>query len=93
MHQSFVTTVPNYGAGRGIAGLMCGAVTIRVPLQCWVNAGLVILCKYTPMEFTITKSRAMTFSRSTQCRTFSKAGMDEKSLSPLFHIGGSSGFK
>ena len=73
-----------YQDGWGIAGLMCGAVTFRVPLQCRVNAGLVILCKYTPLEFTIIKSRAMTLSRSPQCRAFSRAMMDEKSLSPLF---------
>ena len=53
-----------------------------------VSAGLVILHKYTPMEFTIIKSRAMTLSRSLQCRAFSKAVMDEKSLSPLFPVGG-----
>ena len=47
-----------------------------------------ILCKYTPMEFTIIKSRAMTLSRSQQCRAFSRAVMGEKSLSPLIPIGG-----
>ena len=30
----------------------------------------------------------MTLSRSPQCRAFSKALMDEKSLSPLFPLGG-----
>ena len=35
MHQSFVTTDPTYGDGWGIAGLMCGAVTVWVPQQCW----------------------------------------------------------
>ena len=30
----------------------------------------------------------MTLSRSPQCRAFSRALMDEKSLSPLFPIGG-----
>ena len=61
MNQSFVTT---YGDGLGIAGLMCGAVTFWVPPQCRVSAGLVILRKYIPMEFTIIKSRDMTLSRS-----------------------------
>ena len=44
MHQSFVTTAPapTYGDGQGIAGLMRGAVTFRVPQQCQVSAGLVI---------------------------------------------------
>ena len=51
------------------------------------SAELVILHKYTSMEFTLIKSRAMTLSRSQQCRTFSRAVMDEKSLSPLFPVG------
>ena len=38
--------------------------------------------------FPCAKSRAMTLSRSLQCRAFSKALMDEKSLSPLFPKGG-----
>ena len=57
-------------------------------LQYRVNAGLVILRKYTPVKFTMIKSRAMTLSRSPQCRAFSRAVMDEKSLSPLFPVGG-----
>ena len=40
------------------------------------------------MEFTLIKSRAMTLSRSPQCRAFSRAVMDEKSLSPLFPVSG-----
>ena len=43
------------------------------------------------MEFTLRKSRAMTLSRSPQCRAFSRAVMDEKSLSPLFPVGGGGG--
>ena len=39
------------------------------------------------MEFTIIKSRAMTLNRSPQCRAFSRAVMDEKSLSLLFPVG------
>ena len=34
------------------------------------------------------KSRAMTLSRSPQCRAFSRAVTDEMSLSPLFPVGG-----
>ena len=37
-----------YGDGRGIAGLMCEAMTFWVPPQWRVSAGLVILRKYTP---------------------------------------------
>ena len=40
-----------------------------------------------PVEFTIIKSRAMTLSRSPQCRAFSRAMTDEKSLTPLFPVG------
>ena len=40
-----------------------------------------------PVYFTIIKSRAMTLSRSPQCRAFSRAVIDEKSLSPLFSVG------
>ena len=89
MHQSFVTTAPTpiYGDGRGMSGLLCGAVTFLVSH----SAGLVILRKYTPMEFTVTKSRAMTLSLSPQSRAFSRAVMDEKSLSPLFPVDGSGG--
>ena len=74
---------------RGWAGLMCRAVTLWVPPQCRINAGLVILRKYTPIEFTIIKSRAMTLCRSPQCRAFSSAVMDEKS--PLFPMVGEVG--
>ena len=51
--------------------------------QCRVSAGLVILRKYAPIEFTIIKSGAMTLSRSPQWRAL----MAEKSLSPLFPVG------
>ena len=40
------------------------------------------------MEFTLIKSRAITLSRSPQYRALSRVVMDEKSLSPLFPIGG-----
>ena len=49
------------------------------------------LPKYTPVEFTIIKGKAMTLSRSPRCRAFSRAVMDEKTLSPLFPVGGGSG--
>ena len=44
---------------------------------------------------TVIKSRAMTLSRSPQCRALSRALMDEKSLPPLFPVGGGgdSGYK
>ena len=44
--------------------------------------------KYTPVEFSIIKSRAMALSRSPQCRAFSRVVINEKSLSPLFPEGG-----
>ena len=84
MHQSFVTTAPHttYRDGRGIAGLMCVAVIFRVPPQCRVSAGLV---KYTTVEFTIIKSRAMPLSRFPECRAFSRA------VSPKVGWGGGRG--
>ena len=88
MHQSFVTPALAPPRPTGIAGLMCEAMTFWVPPQYRVNAGLVILCKYTPVKFTLIKSRAMSLSRSLQCRAFSRAVMDEKSLSPLFPVDG-----
>ena len=68
-------------------GLMCGAMTFSVPPQYRVNAGLVILRKYSPVKFTLIKSRAITLSRSPQCRAFSRAVMDEKSSSLLIPVG------
>ena len=93
MHQSFVTTAPppTYGDGQGIGGLMCRAVTFWVAPQCRVSAGLVMLRKYTPVEFTFIKSTAMTIRKSPQCWAFSRALMDETSLSPLFLVGGGGG--
>ena len=49
------------------------------------------IMQYTPVAFTITKSRAMTLSRSLQCKAFSRAVMDEKSLSPLIPVDGGGG--
>ena len=51
-----------------------------------------ILLKYTPVEFIIIKSRTTTLSCSLRCRAFSRALLDEKS-SPLFPVGGGSGYK
>ena len=67
---------------------MCRTVTFRVSPQCRVSARLVKLRKYTPIEFAIIKSGAMTLSKSPQCQAFSRALMDENSLSPLFPVGG-----
>ena len=39
------------------------------------------------MEFTIIKSRAVTLSRSSQCRASSRVVMDEKLSSLLFPVG------
>ena len=86
--HSYIIGMGEWRDGRGIAGLMCEAVIFSVPPQCRVSAGLVILRRYTPVEFTIIKSRAMTLSRSLQCRAFSRSLIDEKSLSPLFPVGG-----
>ena len=55
---------------------MCVAVTFRVPPHCRVSAGLAILRKYTPVEFTIIRSRAMNLSRFPQCRAFYRAVTD-----------------
>ena len=66
-------------------------MTFWVPSQWRVSAGLVILRKYTPVEFTLINSRVMTPSRPPQCRAFSRAVMDEKSLTPLFPVGGGGG--
>ena len=92
LHQSFVTTAPHL---QGWAGLMCRAVTFLVPPQCRINAGLVTLRKYTPIQFTIIKSRNNTHSRSPQCRAFSRAVMDEKSSSlfPVVRGAPDSGYK
>ena len=61
MHQSFVTTAPRHLRGwAGDSGAYVGGSDLRVPPQCWVSAGLVILRKYTPVEFIIIKRRAMT---------------------------------
>ena len=59
-----------------------------MPGKCWACD----ITQITPVEFTIIKSRAMTFSRSPpQCRAFSRAVMDEKLLSTLFPVGGGGG--
>ena len=92
LHPTFVTTAPppptgmNGGSGANVRGSDL--------LSCYVSGRLVMLHKYTPMEFTIRKSRAMTICRSSQCRAFSRALMDEKSSSWLFPVGGGcSGYK
>ena len=85
MHQSFVTIAPQpttYGDGRRIAGQWPFS-SLAVPGMCRASD----LMQIYPMEFTITKSRVMTLSKYPQCRAFSWAVMDEKSLSPIFPVG------
>ena len=71
---------PTYADWRRIAG--------QWPNEFPRSAGLVILHKCSPVEFNIIQSRALTLSRSLQCRAFSRVVMDEKSLSPLFPVSG-----
>ena len=47
-----------------------GSDLFEFPPQCQVSAGRVILHKYTPVEFTIIKSRAVTPSRSPAVQGF-----------------------
>ena len=63
-----------------------GSDLLSSPPQCRINAGLVMLHKYTPMEFSVLKSRAMT-PQVPLCRAFSRAVVDENSLSSLFPVG------
>ena len=93
MHQSFVTIAHHLRGWAGIAGLMCKAVTFCVHPQCRGSARLVLLHKYIPVEITIIKSGAMIVRRSPQCRAFNRAVIYEKSLSPLFPVGGGNGYK
>ena len=88
MRQSFVTIVPHLRGWAEIVGLMCEAVTFWIHPQCRRSARLVLLHKYTPVEITIIKSGAMIVRRSPQCRAFSRTVIYEKSLSPLFPVGG-----
>ena len=55
-----------------------------VPGKCQACA----IAQIYPVEITIIKSGAMIVRRSPQCRTFSRALIYEKSLSPLFPVGG-----
>ena len=100
MHQSFITTAPTYGDGSsaGESGIKVrGSDFLSCPARQGKCRASQILRKYTPVGFTIIKikNRAMTLSRSTQCR----AEMQEKSLSPLLLVGvgggwgGGSGYK
>ena len=45
------------------------------------------------VEITIIKSGAMSVRRFLQCRDFRRAVIYEKPLSPLFLVGGGSGYK
>ena len=74
MHQSVVPPAPP-PMGR--------AVTFWVPSQCQVHVspGLVTLCKYTSMEFTYYKEQGYDAQQVPTVQAFSRAVMDEKSLS------------
>ena len=81
MHQSFVTpaTPPSPWAGDNGANVR-GNDLLGSP----AGPGKCRACDIAQIyPFTLIKSRAMTLSRSPQCRAFSRAVMDEKSLSPL----------
>ena len=76
-----------YRDGRGIAGLMCGAMTFWIHPQYWVSAGL---------WYYVNIPRGIYFYKeqgydSQQVPAFSRAVMDEKSLSPLFPVVGRGG--
>ena len=93
MHQSFVTTAtlpPPHTHLRGWAGEsganVRGSDLFSSPSVSGMCRASDLMQIY-PMECTVTKSRAMTLSKSPQCRAFSWAVMDEKSLSPLFPVG------
>ena len=60
-----------------------------VPGKCQACA----IAQIYPVEITIIKSGAMSVRRSPQCRDFSRAVIYEKPLSPLFLVGGGSGYK
>ena len=62
--------------------ILIGTTVLRIASAIYECCACEIMQVY-PVEFTIIKSRAMTRSRSPQCRAFNKAVMDEKSLSPL----------
>ena len=82
----FVTPAPpphQQGWGGDSGANMQGNDLLRSPTV----TGKCRACDITQI-FPCAKSRAITLSRSLQCRAFSKALMDEKSLSPLFPIGG-----
>ena len=46
-----------------------------------------------PVVITIIKSGAMSVKQSPQCRDFTRVVICEKPLSPLFLVGGGSGYK
>ena len=91
MHQSFVTTASHLRRWKGGSGANMRGSDLSSPPQCRVSAGFVILRKYTPVKFTMIKSRAMTLSRFPQCRAFSRAMMDEHF--PIGVGGENSGYK
>ena len=60
-----------------------------VPEKCQACA----IAQIYPVGITIIKRGAMSVRRSPQCRDFSRAVIYKKSLSPLFLVGGGSGYK
>ena len=103
---SFVTIAPPPPTGMGgdsranVRGndILSSPAVPGMPGLCYkytpVEITGVYLCyKYTPVEITIIKSGAMIVRTSPQCRAFNRAVIYEKSLSPLFPVGGGSGYK
>ena len=91
MHQPFIATADPPPHLRGWAGDSRANVRGSDLLSSPTVPGKCQACK-----FIIIKSGAMTLSRFPQCRAFSRALMDEKSLPPLFPVGvwgGGSGYK
>ena len=94
MHESFVTPAPPHLHLRGWAGDSGANVRGNDLLSSPAVPGKCRACDIAqiyPVKFTLIKSRAVTLSRSPQYRAFSRAVMDEKSLSPLFPVGGGGG--
>ena len=63
--------------------------SLTVPGKCQACA----IAQIYLVEITIIKSGAMSVRQSPQCRDFSRAVIYEKPLSPLFLVGGGSGYK
>ena len=90
VHQSFVTTAPPPHL-RGFAGDSRANVwgsdflsSLAVPRKCRACDIMQIY----PRGIYDYKEQVMSLSRSPQCKAYSRAVMDEKSLSPIFPVGG-----